>query len=92
MLLVITTEQQEMKSLLRRTSLKGEVVHHLQASHHQQVWLEVYKFLSKLLQGVQVGVVVIAVDNIPGEHKKLLLASNTSPWFKFPSYLMPNAS
>lgn len=51
------------------TRLEGEVIHHLQPTHHQQVWFEVFEFLSKVFHGVQVGVMVITVDDIPTEHK-----------------------
>lgn len=65
------------------TLLEREVVHHLQASHHQQVGLKVLQLLLKVLQGSQVRVVVIAVDDVPagarGEHSVLACSVTTLP-------------
>lgn len=47
------------------TCLEGEVVHHLQPPHHQQVGLERPELAGEVLHGGQVGVVVVAVDDVP---------------------------
>lgn len=49
------------------TWLKGEVIHHLQSAHHHKIWSETSKFCSKLLHGGQVGVMVIAVNDVSAE-------------------------
>lgn len=49
------------------TCLKGEVIHHLQSAHNHEIWPESSQFCSKLLHGGQVGVVIIAVNDVPTE-------------------------
>ena len=49
------------------TWLKGEIVHHLQPPHHQKIRVEIPKFLCKVFHGIQVGVMVIAVDYVPAD-------------------------
>lgn len=46
------------------TRLEGEIIHHLQPTYDQQIWVEVLQFLSEVLHGGQVGVVVVTVDDI----------------------------
>lgn len=55
---------------LALTCLEGEVVHHLQSSHHQQVWLELFKFAGEVLHGGQVRVMVVTVDDVSAGHEE----------------------
>lgn len=56
--------------------MKREVVHHLQSSHHQQVWFELCKFGGKILHGGQVRVMVVAVYDISTEHEDIAQLSS----------------
>lgn len=67
------------------TWLKGEVIHHLQSAHHHKIWSETCKFCSKLLHGGQVGVMVIAVNDVSAEEasvRELRRTLEQKPTFK----------
>lgn len=59
------------KLKLPLTCLEGEVVHHLQSSHHQQVWFEPLKFAGEILHGGQVRIMVVTVDDVSTGHKEI---------------------